>query len=531
MKKILRNIEIGYKLMASFLLIAVFTTFIGVYAILSLGNLENRTRLIYERGAVPLSLFVSTADEMNKLSLQARNWRLSKTDEGRSTALRILSETHSSLKNLIAKQKELVLAENGKAVLDSLQKAIDKYVLEVQNYTNATTARCPLSGITVIDFSSSILESEIKMIRALENAKETRVHAIKNLSDESSNNYEHDRIYATIVLIVFVILSIVVGSYLTLSITKPLRRFAKEFFKIEKGDMTVRIGLKGNDELGMLAKSIDSLITRLHDIFITLKKDTDVLANSAYGLAGTGKNVANSAKEAMSQSASVANTAEEAAVNMNTIAASIEEMSASISQISSNAGNASKVVSEATNKSREATGFINNLGVAAKEIGHVTNVIKKIADKTNILALNATIEAASAGALGKGFAVVASEIKELANQSSRSADDITKRIEGIQEVTNGTVVAINDVSNIVEQINQSVELISGHVSQQTKVSNEISRNTSEVARGVGVVSQNVMRIAKEASDGANGAKQVNDSADELAKLASNLKDILSQFRV
>jgi len=517
--------------MASFLLIAALTTFIGVYAIESLKDLEKRTRTMYERGAYPLGLFVSTADEMNKLSLQARNWRLSKTDEGRNAALKIIDKTHENLKEIIAKQKEVVLAENGKEVLDNLQKAIDKYVLEVHNYINATTVRCPLSGITTIDFSSSILESEIKMIRALEEAKETRVYAIKNLSDESSRNYERDRIYSTVYLVLVVLLSLTIGSYLTLSITKPLRRFAKEFFKIEKGDMTVRIGLKGSDELGMLSKSIDSLITRFHDIFIVLQKDTEMLTSSANALASVGKNVANSAQEAMAQSAAVANTTEEAAVNMNTVAASVEEMSASISQISGNASNASKVVSEATVKSRDATDSIDKLGNATKEIELVTSVIKKIADKTNILALNATIEAASAGSMGKGFAVVASEIKELANQSSRSADDITKLIEGVQEVTDGTVAAINDVSEVIEQINQSVEMISSHVNQQTKVSNEISRNTSEVARGVGVVSQNIMLIAQQAKDGSQGAKQVNNNADELAKLASNLKSILSQFRV
>jgi len=517
--------------MASFLLIAALTTFIGIYAIQSLKNLEERTRLIYEKGAVPLGLFVTTADEMNKLALQARNWRLSKTEDGRSTALKILDETHENLKNVIAQQKELVLAENGKEVLDNLQKAIDKYVLDVHAYTNANTERCPLSGITTADFSSSIMESEIKMIRALEDAKETRVHAVKNLSDQSSIEYVRDKIFSDITLFVVVTLSIAIGSYLTLSITKPIRRFGRELSKIENGDMTVRIGLRGNDELGVLAKSIDSLVKKLHDFFIDLQKDSEILATSAEEFSSIGKNVLHTAEKSMEKTAIVACSTEQASVNVNTVAAAIEEMSVSVGQISNKAADANKVISEASGKSSDATGAVEKLDAAAKEIGQVTKAIKSIADKTNILALNATIEAASAGSAGKGFAVVAGEIKELANQSARSADDIVRRIEGIRASTGDATAVINGVSDVITKINSSVASISHLIDQQTKISNEIARNTSEVARGISTVSQSVIGIAQEAKDGAQSSKQVNNGADELAKMAVSLKNALSKFRV
>jgi len=531
MKKILRDIEIGHKLMASFILIAALTTSIGLYAIQSLKNLEERTRLIYERGAVPLGLFVSTADEMNKLALQIRNWRLSKNDEGRNTAMKILDETHINLKNLIAQQKELVLAENGREVLDNLQNAIDKYVVDVRAYTNATTERCPLSGITTIDFSSSIMESEIKMVRALEDAKNTRVHAVKDLSDQSSIEFVRDKVYSDIFLFLVVVLSLTIGSYLTLSITKPIRRFGRELSKIEKGDMTVRINLKGEDELGMLAKSIDSLVKRLHDFFIDLQRDSEVLADSAEEFSNIGKNVLQTAEKAMEKTAIVASSTEQASVNVNTVAAAIEEMSVSVGQISNRAVDANKVINEASGKSSDATGAVEKLDSAAKEIGQVTKAIKDIANKTNILALNATIEAASAGSAGKGFAVVAGEIKELANRSAESADDIARRIEGIRVSSGEATAVINGVSDVITKINSSVASISHLIDQQTKISNEIAKNTSEVARGISTVSQSIIGIAQEAKDGAQGSKRVNVGADELANMAVNLKNALSQFRV
>jgi len=202
---------------------------------------------------------------------------------------------------------------------------------------------------------------------------------------------------------------------------------------------------------------------------------------------------------------------------------------------------------------------MNNLGIAAKEIGQVTDVIKKIADKTNLLALNATIEAASAGEAGKGFAVVASEIKELANQSAASADDIARRIEGIQGETNNAVNVISDVSNIIVKINQSVEAIAGHVGQQTKASNEIARNVaqantgakrvagaiaevakgsrdiarnaSEAAAGATNVSQNVVGMRESARKSSESASQVNGSAENLSKMAEQLRTVMSKFKV
>jgi len=297
--------------------------------------------------------------------------------------------------------------------------------------------------------------------------------------------------------------------------------------------------------------------------------------------------MASGAEKASVNANQVAGAAEQMSANMNTIADSIEEMSASISQISANARDTRKIAGDAANRSREATEAMNKLNTAAKEIGHVTDVIKKIADKTNLLALNATIEAAHAGDAGKGFAVVAGEIKELANQSANSADDIARRIEGIQKSTGEAVTAISNVSGIIVKVNESVESISNHAAQQTKSSNEIAsnvaqantsakrvagavaevakgskdiarnageasrgvdrvsksigevakgskdiaRNAGEAAKGATVVSQNVASIAQGAKDSAQGAKQVNQSSSELAKIADELKSVLSKFRV
>jgi methyl-accepting chemotaxis protein len=581
------NIKIGPRLIASFLLIAALTVFIGLFLESSLMTVDDNADNMYEKGVIPLGFLVETADISQEIRMQVMYWQVAKTDEKRAQALKNINNFQITLKELIGKQRELTLAESTKNILDDLQSSLDKYVAEVQNYIRATTDRCPLSGMTTADFPPALLSTATEMRRSLNAAIEAKTRAVSKLAEENSETAHGAERMSRIILVIVLIFSISLGIFLTFSITRPLSTVVSTLSNMEKGDVTVRAGLERGDELGILSKALDNMSARLQGIFRNLLQKADTLASSAEELSSIGKQVANTAEENVSQSATVASTTEQAAVNinamasgaeeasmnanevagaaeqmsmnMNTIAAAIEEMSASISEISSNAGDASNVAHEATVRSHEATDVMGKLGAAAKEIGQVTDVIKKIADKTNLLALNATIEAASAGEAGKGFAVVASEIKDLANQSAVSADDIARRIDGIQAGTSDAVVVINDVSEIIAKINHSVDSISSHVGQQTKASNEIAsnvaqantgakrvasaigevakgsrdiaRNASEAARGSGVVSQNVMGMAQGARNSAQGANQINQSSGELSMLASDLKSILNQFKV
>jgi methyl-accepting chemotaxis protein len=581
------NIKVGTRLIVSFLSTAALTAFIGIYLLESLKTLEEQTEFLHKKGSVPLGMLVETAEKAQIMRVQAREWRLAKTDGARAAALKTLDEAHIAIKDLIAKQRELVIEEAGKKPLDDFQAAADKYKNEVHRFATVTTNRCPLSGLTTVDFSPSVLDAGRELSTTSAAAVQRRIEMTEKASGEVIKQTDHAEYFALVALVAVLLFSLGLGIFLTLGITRPLRTVVNVISKMEKGDMTVRANLEQEDEFGTLAKEMDAMSAKLQTIFRSLRQNSDTLASSAEELSSVGRQVASAAEENLAQSVTVSSASEQAAVNinamasgaeeasvnanevagaaeqmstnMNTIAAAIEEMSASISEISGNAGEANRVAHEATEKSHDATSVMNKLGIAAKEIGQVTDVIKKIADKTNLLALNATIEAASAGEAGKGFAVVAGEIKELANQSAKSADDIAKRIDGIQAGTSEAVVVIGDVSDIIVKINNSVEAISDHVGQQTKASNEIAnnvaqansgakriasaigevakgsrdiaRNAGEAAKGAGVVSHNVMGMAQGAKDGAQGANQINQSSSELARLSGDLKNVLSQFRV
>jgi len=534
----MKNIKMGPKLIVSFMFIAALVAFMGAYIIDGLKTLNERTKLMYQKGMVPLEFLVETSQQVQKMYADVQRWQFAKTNESRAAYLKSIDDAYAVLKENITKQKD---------VFPDLLPAIDKYVVEVHKHMKIANTE---------ELSLAVINAEGEMSKKINDAIRARLGSAEELLESNSQTASHSEGISIAILIMVLIFSLGYAIFLTFSITHPLRVVVHALSKIEQGNMIVRTNLQREDEFGALSKAIDSLAVKLQTMFKNLRQNSNTLADHAEELSGIGQQMTKAAEKvavnikAMASGAAktsgnadkVAVAAEEMSSNMSMIASAVEEMSNSISQIEGNASDASKVANEASIKSSDATKAMSKLGVAAEEIGQVTDVIKKIADKTNLLALNATIEAASAGEAGKGFAVVAGEIKELANQSAKSADDITKRIREIQIDTGEAVTVINGVSEIIAKINQSVETISSLVGHQTKASNEIANNVAQANIGIKHVAESISEVAKGSKEMASNVEdvakgsisvqnttQINQGADELAKLASDLKSILTKL--
>jgi methyl-accepting chemotaxis protein len=392
-----------------------------------------------------------------------------------------------------------------------------------------------------------------------------------------------------IALTVTAFLAAAVLGMLRLLVLRPISRVASGLRDIAQGegDLTTRLEVRSNDEVGELAKWFNTFMETLQGMVKDVTSNASALSTSSSGLLALSDQMAASADKMTHQSNAVAgateemstninamatateemsanvqsisSTAEQMSQNVNAVASSVEQMSMTLNEVAANAKEGSEIAEKALSMSQSATDTMDYLGKAAKDIGEVTALIKRIAEQTNLLALNATIEAASAGDAGKGFAVVANEIKELANQSAQAAEDIATRIAGVQTNTEEAVKVIGDISAVIHNMNESSVVITKSVEQQQLSANEISGNThqtstgitniassiaevakgandmaksaAEAAKGVGEVSSNIQGVSKAAEESNTRAKEANTSAKGLAKVAGELQKLVARFKV
>jgi truncated hemoglobin YjbI/uncharacterized protein YoxC len=267
----------------------------------------------------------------------------------------------------------------------------------------------------------------------------------------------------------------------------------------------------------------------LRDVLQKVAQHSITMASAAEELSTVSQQMSANAEETSSLAGAVSAASEQVSKNVQTVATSVEEMSASIKEIAKSASEAAKVATGAVKLAEATNAIITKLGESSTEIGKVIKVITSIAQQTNLLALNATIEAARAGEVGKGFAVVANEVKELAKETAKATEDISQKIEAIQRDIRESVQAIGQISTVISQINDISNTIASAVEEQTATTNEISRNVTEAARGSAEITQNIASVATAAKNTSEGASNTLSAGEELARMATELQQLVSQF--
>ncbi|MBA1148254.1 methyl-accepting chemotaxis protein [Ectothiorhodospiraceae bacterium WFHF3C12] len=327
----------------------------------------------------------------------------------------------------------------------------------------------------------------------------------------------------------------------------PLRRMSDRVKDLNSGngDLTMRLDNPARDEIGRLGHRFDEFLDMLEGLIGRIAGNTTQLASSAEELSST-------SQETQSNMESQQSSTEQVSTATNQMTATLQEVARNVADAANAASAANdegQEVRAAMDKTvqgieslaseiEQGANQVRELGDNAENIGQVLDVIRNVAEQTNLLALNAAIEAARAGEQGRGFAVVADEVRTLASRTQESTEEIADIIERVQNGARQSVSAMTRSRELVEDTvadaRSSGALMGGiadRIGTITGMNSQVAAAVEEQTATIDEINRNVAEISESSARTATGAGQVSSASQELARLAGELEGLVKGFKV
>jgi len=537
----LRNMNIAPRAFLSFALIGGLMMILGVFALNQMSKIRGAAEEI-TLNSVPS---IQSLDEFTQLTLRLRvlSYRLlvNREPDVQQKTMELLETRNQQIHAAQATYEKLIASPQERA-------AYDQYVQLLGQYRQIEDRMKTLSRNNQVDELRNLLNTDLLNNSEAVNAVLSRLLEINTQQTRDTNQQAADQYDSAFDLVIALLvaataLTLALAWLLINSITKPIANALGAAESIAEGNLTRPITVDGEDEAGRLLAAMAKMQEKLRDTLLRISGSATQLASAAEEL----NSVTDESARGLTQQN---NEIEQAATAVNEMTSAVEEVArnaVSTSEASqsatASAGDGRDLVQETVSAIERMSAdvqstatLIGDLANESRDIGKVLDVIRGLADQTNLLALNAAIEAARAGEAGRGFAVVADEVRALAHRTQQSTSEIERMIGSIQS---GTEHAVDSMRNSTERAESTLNIARGagmsldtinsaivEINQRNLVIASAAEEQAQVAREV---DRNLVNIRDLSVQSATGANQTSAASSELSRLAVDLNSMVGRF--
>lgn len=531
------------KLMAAFIVCAMITLAVGGLGMLGINRLSDALELTFSNNLVSVA---NTNETMTALTTHNRGLYRLLDAKDTATAEKMRQSINAELeraRKVYAIYRATPLEDDERAAGDQYDALMPAYmsasqnIFDLQQAGKLEDARNRLNALADGEFNKARGYLQIMI--------DSNKRQIKEGAEAADRLQSTSVFMLTAGIVIAFVVAIMLGILITRMITGPLRSAIEVAQRIASGDLTQSVSSTRGDEAGHLLNAIGTMQGNLKRTIQEISSASDQLASAAEELGAVTEESTRGLtrqNDEIQQAATAVNEMTAAVEEVARNAVSTSEESKSLATDAANGrgqvDNTVKGIGTMVREITESTGSVTTLAGHVRDISKVLEVIRSIAEQTNLLALNAAIEAARAGEQGRGFAVVADEVRALAHRTQASTVEIEGMIGTVQSGADGAVAAMSkslatatSTQELAQRAGSALEKITsgvGMINERNMVIASASEEQAQVAREV---DRNLVNIQELSAQSAAGANQTSASSQELSRLATSFNTMVAQFKL